>query len=365
MMPAVNRLEEKIRVERSEHLRAEYLVEQVCYMARTGGIPACLQRLHELRARYGRGDFPRVSVWLMIADGICSYFSDLSDAARDRFVRANGVSRAAHYEDLFRLSSAWLAHIDFNRSAYASMAQHLIAAKPDCVSRRDAADCRATVVLGNASICAGAYSDAIKWHEYARRAAVELGDEATIGAIMYNKATFNCLRVQVNAALGQVEESPQEFLSLQVDSNDLYHRAAGNSSLQQLSRALRARQRMAAADFAEAREIYLSLIGSELPTSHVDDVQLLRAELARCLQCLGQHADALDIARSLAQQIPSGLSADSELVYWACIRDVARGCGDEVLEVAVEDPLRLAVERFRNENSLLQRALAEVNEALS
>lgn len=363
-MPALERLELKIKAERSESLRAEYCVEQVCYLARTGETAACLQRLQDLRSKYGKGNYPRVSVWLMIADGVCSYFSDLSDGARDRFVRANSVSRAAKYDDLFRLSSAWLAHVDFNRSEYGSMAQHLLASKPDYVSRRDAADCRAMVVLGNASICAGAYSDAVRWHEHARRAAVELGDEPTIGAIMYNKATFNCLRVQTNAALGQIEEAPLQFLSLQVDSNDLYHRAAGNTSLQQLSLALRARQRVAAGDFLGAREIYATLIGSDLPTSHVDDVGLLRAEMALCLLKLHEFEDALALARSLAPNAPVSLSADSELVFWSCLKDVAAGCADDALANQVASPLRQAVQRFQNEKTSLKNALAEIGGAL-
>ena len=204
-----------------------------------------------------------------------------------------------------------------------------------------------------------------KWHEKARRLAVAIGDEATIAAIIYNKATMNCLRVQTNIALGRYEDASAKFLDLQVDSADYFHRAAHHTSLRQLTQALRARQKMASGDFAEAARLFSDVIATELPTSYVDDVGLLRSELALCLSKVGETSRATDIARELASASWPNLSPDAALVFWSCLRDVAATSGDDSLEMKVAVPQQEANELFQREVALIQAALTEVKSTLS
>lgn len=362
MMPILRRLEERARNEVNEATRAEILAETVCYLVRQGEHSVGADRLRDLRARYGHGGYPRVSVWLMIAEGVTGYYGELNDAARDRFVRANEVSRVAGFVDLLRLSSSWLAHIDFNRGEYDLMARHLIAAAPDCDSRRDSADCRAVLVLGDAYLYCGLYRDAAQCHELARRIAVELGDETTIAAIMYNKATLNCLRVQTNLALGISEDAPSEFLDLQVSSSEYFHRAAHHTSLQQLSEALRARQKMCAGRFDEAAQLYSEVIDSELPVSYADRKELLRSERALCLLRSGGLQAALDEVRSLVGETDcdSGLTADAKLVFWYCVDQVAKATSASDLLASSTPALATASARFQDEQAAVRSALDRV-----
>lgn len=363
MMPVIVRLLDRIREERVESVRAELSAELVCYWARTGDIEGSERQLQDLRARFGQGNLPRVSVWLMIADGITSYFGYMSEAARDRFVRANTISKMAKFDDLSRLSSAWLAYIDFNKNDYKSMGQDIINANPD-PSRGDAADCRALVALGDACICGGAFADAVKWHEAARQIAVKLGDEATIGAIMYNKATFNCLRVQTNIALGVSEGAPLQFMEMQVDSTDYFHRAANNTALIQSTHVLKARRFIVAGKYSEAAELLSGVIQSGLPTSLLDDVELLRAELALCQLRVGLVEQAQAGVRQLLSETSPTLSPESEAIFWYCLNEVVQHGIDEAQRSQVTQMFLNAKARCQAERALLQTVLQDIHQAL-
>lgn len=365
MSSLVERLNGQIRLASDEGTRGELSAQIACYLARIGDAEGCANLLQELRTKFGRGNFPRVSVWLMIAEGISVFFGGLSENSRDRLVRACEISRVAGYSDLGRLSSAWLSHMEFNRGDYSSMARYLCSADPVSEQRRDAADCRAFVVLADSSLYCGNYDDAIKWHEIARRIAVDLGDEATIGAIIYNKAMFSCLRVQTNWALDRYEAQPAEFLGMLVDSTDYFDRAARHTSLQQLTTTLRARQRMAVGKFSEASHLYREVIDSELPTSYVDDAVLLKSEMALSMLKAGDVALALDLAKQLITGPRSELSTDASLIFWSCLDEVAKLSGNEQMMDSTGAQRKEAAERFLEETALVQTALTEVKSHLT
>lgn len=281
--PLVERLLKSIEMESDRAKQAEHIALLACYEARVGCFDAAEAKRLQLRRDFGSGHFPRISILLMCLEALQLYFRQLSPKARDRMHRANLISDLMREVQLGALTSAWLAHIDFNLGSYESMATQLSKCFQDLSADDGSAECRASVVLGDAFLFCGSEQEARKWHDKARVLASKLGDQAAFGAITYNRAAMRVAVARIESLEGDLEPARLSMLDTEVRSAISYQGTARLTSLDHLLGSASAGVRMLRGQYELAEHAIDAVLSSgEVPTGTGEEF-LLHADRARCL----------------------------------------------------------------------------------
>ena len=299
------RLDESIRTAPTEIDRAALIAELACYYARIGEFAAAEQLRADLRARFGDGRSLVVSVLVMNLEGLLQYFRDLDLRARDRFQRANLLSTAAGHRALIAFTSSWLAHIEFNSSLFADMHGTLKTGFEAVGSDDRGAECRLSIVLGDAFTSVGNSAAARQWYERARLLATASGDHATIGALTYNRAALKVARARVEDCKGTLSDEDLLSVRAEVKSAVNYQHLAGLTSLEHLLVSAQIGVLMLERKFDEAISAIEYLFQSNEIPSHYSSKLLHSADKARCHAELG---DANSVAREAGALAAADLS---------------------------------------------------------
>lgn len=314
MASFLSRIDSDIASAPNAGVRAESTARKATYLARIGEFASARSCLESLRLAYGRGTEPRVSISVMIAEGVLGFFESLTSSYRDRLMRANALSRAGGYSDLERLSAAWLAHADFSGGAYSRMEGHVRRCLLGSDCQQDEATMRAFITLADANLYVGRYSKASALYNRGRQLAVGLGDEATISAVIYNRAALKIARDRIATVLGLDDSEASQFQNLEVQSAASFHSGAGHRSLGQLIDVLKARELMSRGQFDEAAVILQTLVDQDVRTAYVNDIQVVKAELADCLLQCGKESEAKELIEDIAFGAAGSLDPDDRLI---------------------------------------------------
>ncbi len=326
--PLVERLLESIRAELDPAKRAESIAFLACYEARVGDFEAAEQKRLLLRRDFGSGHFPRISILIMCLEALQLYFRELSPKARDRMLRANLISGLMRETQFSALTSAWLAHIDFNLGNYDSMAAELTKCLQDLTLDDGTAECRLSLVLGDAFLFVGSELEGRKWHERARVLASKLGDQAALGAIIYNRAAMRVAVARLEGLSSDIHSSRLSMLDVEVRSAINYQGSARLTSLEHLLSSASIGIHMLREQYQIAEHaIDAVLSGGEVPAGSGEEF-LLHADRARCLAIRGDLTRAaMDVAfvvsGSLDQLSPDDRAVveDSLARYFKIVRE--------------------------------------------
>jgi hypothetical protein len=100
--------------------------ERACLMARHGHFDEARKTLTGLQQQYALQPHMALSAWISLAEGLIAHYGKLGSAeAVDKIHRAYAMSGAARESALHALCSAWLAHLDYVRHDFASMARRV------------------------------------------------------------------------------------------------------------------------------------------------------------------------------------------------------------------------------------------------
>lgn len=313
--PLVERLRRAIQQDADLELRAIHKAELACYWARVGEFDLVDEIRTELRRDFGRGDSVRVSILIMCVESMLGYFRELSAESRDRMARAKFLSSLVRDGRLIALTSAWLAHIDFNQNRFDSMA----AAARDCLDAIELADlaamCRVSLVLGDAFLYCQQRGPSQAWYSRAHAAATESGDHAAIGALTYNRAALNVANARLTSIAQPLVEDDVKLLSGEVSSAISYQRMTELRSLEHLLSAAEVGVCLLQRKFAQAVEIAEHAMESgQVPMSSAEGL-LLRADRAVGLASLGRLSEAEEVINELdANQLTEVAPDDLALV---------------------------------------------------
>jgi hypothetical protein len=312
----VETLERRIEAATTDEERAALITQLACYWARTGEFESAEQLRRDVRTVFGDGRAARVSILLMALDGLILYFRSLGSEARDRMMRAHLISVGCRMHDLVALTSAWLAHFDFNLGRYDSMASELITCRNSLVSDDGSAEVRMALVLGDSLLYCGEDRESLRWYEVARRIANRTGDRATIGAITYNRAALHIAAARVASLKQPIDDKKAMQLELELNSAFNYQAGAGLQSLEHLLHSSRASLFMMKGDYASA----LMRIADTLERFHIPDTtaqfELMREDQACCLALLGKVEEASRALEANAVDRASRFSEDDAVVFW-------------------------------------------------
>lgn len=360
--PLVERLLQSIASESDLAKRAEYVALLACYEARVGEFDAAEEKRLQLRRDFGSGHYPRVSILLMCLEALQLFFRELSPKARDRMHRANLISGLVKEPQLEALTSAWLAHIDFNLDSYDSMASELIKCLQNLEADDGSAECRATLVLGDAYLFVGSEQEARKWHDKARGLASKLGDQAAFGAITYNRAAMRVAVARIESLESEMDPSRLSMLDAEVRSAISYQATARLKSLGHLLGSASAGVRMLRGQYELAEHaIDAALSSGEVPAGTGEEY-LLYADRARCLSLRGAtDRAALDAAFVLTGSTHQ-LSPDDRAVVEDSLSHYFRSIGQADAATAHRNQSKSALEAHMSTVAKLKAVLKPFSE---
>lgn len=318
--PYVKRLYEQIDSSADASSRAVLTSELACYWARVGEFEEAERLRQELRSVFGDGRDIRVSILIMCIEGLLLYFKELSPGAFDRLARARLLSVASKDRELIALTSAWLAHLHFNTNKYVEMADAIRVCIDSLDSSNLPATCRVAMLLGDAHLYSGSASVAQAWYDFARTAALKLGDQAFVGALTYNRSALRIFQARMESAVSENTEDHIRLLAGEVQSAINYQAIARLRSLDHLLATSRVWVLMLQKNYVVARQEINALLAATEVKPLSSQAIILKADLAQCLAALGKWAEcSTQIDEVLSHDVKKHDPGDQILIYSSLI----------------------------------------------
>lgn len=325
--PLVQRLLECVQQAQDPAVKACYMAELACYWARIGEFDKAEELRSELRQGFGDGRNIRVSILIMCLEALLAYFRELSPSARDRMSRAALLSMAAQDPSLISLTSAWMAHIDFNLNKFDSMASAIKSCLSKMSSNDESVDCRISLVLGDAFLFSGLISSSNMWYQRARAAAAKIGDQAAIGALTYNRAALHVAAARLKHITDPLPSSDITLVQVEVQSAINYQAIAQLRSLDHLLQSAHVGAMILLSQWTEALPVIAKVLeSSEIPENAAQRT-LLEVDLALSLASLGNTSRAVQIVTSLQDSVIDTFSADDRALIWHSVLRTSEVCG--------------------------------------
>ena len=230
--------------------------ERACYLARQGDFAQASRTITTLRRRYASQPDAAMSVWLNLAEGLVSYYSELGPIAHDKVMRAHALSAASGLAQLTALTAAWLAQMNFSRHDVAQVARYASESLKLSESNHHAARARASLVVAQALHVAGRWDLASSWYTRARVHATAEGDELSISALMHNMVSMHLDNYRQAVLTGRGDPRVAQSGLVGLESSENFDLLFGTSTLEPLRPMLRARFLSLQQRTAEALQVY-------------------------------------------------------------------------------------------------------------
>lgn len=325
--PLVRRLQAYIDQCNDPEARACYVGELGCYWTRVGEFEEAERLCGDLRRDFGNGISVRVSVLIMCIEALLMYFRELSPLARERMAGAHVLSTGARDSRLIAFTSAWMAHIDFNLNRFETMASAIAACLSALDSDDGTADCRLSLVLGDAFLFAGDLRCSNRWYARSRAAANRIGDHAAIGALTYNRAALHVATARFQRAVESSSGPDIDLVMGEVQSAINYQAIAHLQSLDHLLKTANIGALILQERFLDVLPMINEMLKSPDVPSKSAQLALLQADLALSLACTAQMDSALELIDSLKSMPVETLGPDDQVLIWSSIRRAGEICG--------------------------------------
>ena len=356
MAPLLIRLEEQLRQSSDIAERAEINARKACYLARVGEFQSVRNLIADLRADFGGGHNPKISAWIMLSEGILEIFEKMSPQAKDRISRAQLISLAIKDRTLGAITSSWKAHVDFETSDFRSMGKSLRIAIDNADPENDDAQARLAMVVADALYLCGDRAQAQEWFMKSRSHALNAGDQATIDALLYNKAAFSMSWMRSEKCFGAYDESQISLIGQELTSSKNFQSLASIAALSNFVGLCEARVMMLSKDYSKAIDGLLAVRNRGPFASYNFSVDIIDLEIAYCLYQTGQYTAALEKFNVLRNVDYSRFDVDDRLVtswikHELSLRDSDFGDSAKYAE-------RLSVDQFEYRSYLMDLRLA-------
>ena len=285
-----------------------------CALARIGRFEDAKELIRALRVDFGTGSSGQISVWIMLAEGLTHLYEDLSPLAFDRVNRAFVLSSAMKYRAMIALSGAWKAHLEFETSKFEAMCVTLRQAIASAETSNDDAHVRLTAVLANSFMIAGNRSQAQRLFLRGREHALRIGDQASLEALVYNRATFGLSWLRAESCLGRDSRDDFSLLKVELQSAKNFQDLTGISALSNHIDLWRARLLVLEHKFEEAIDALVMIRDAKPFAAYNFRSSFIDLELAYCHMKLGDTSAALALASEIGPGFDTGLDIDDRLV---------------------------------------------------
>lgn len=336
--------------------------ERAGLLARQGQLGEARNVIAALQAQYGQNPHTKVNAWILLAEGLTSYFSDLGQAAHDKVRRAHAVSAAARDVRLHALAAAWLAHMDYTGYDFDAMGRRVSEALQLADADHHSARARACLVIALAWHFGGRFETAQPWYAKARLHASAEGDEAMLSAIMYNMAGLLADQSRHAVMTGEQDTAMLRRAELSLQSATNLDALIGIVSLDALVPLHRARVCTLQGRWAEAVSLYEAHFSDGL-LQGLDRMRAsLGADLAWCRLQLGQIDQAAKDAVAAQIAVAHDRDADDRAAAHHRLSQVFARLGQP--EAAAEHRERAAADWQTHEREQA-RSIAAIEKALA
>lgn len=356
MPDLLSRIDAALAIEGVPAKRGELLARRACYLARLGKFDDARRIIGELRSGFPATSSPRVSIWTMAVEGIICTFEDLSEEGHDRIMRAQTLAAAVRDRTLIAWTSAWRAHLQSERSDFSGMARSLEATLSACANDEHDALARASMVLANAYSSCGVVELATRWYASSRHHALEIGDQATIDALIYNKAAFTVGWLRAEACFSSLDQAAIAHTAGQIASARNYQSLIGIRAVNNFAELWQARLSLLQADYQSAISGLSEVRHKEPFAVYNFDQALIDIELAYCHYKMGHLASASGLAPHRKVDL-TGLHRDEQLVA-AWLREQMAEIAEDACSIEqTRNDLQATRAAYRLEQSQLRTAI--------
>ncbi len=271
------------------YLRAE----RAAYLASLGETALASDEIREIKAENRINADARLSVLINIADGLCHYYDNMGNESRDRFMRAYTVAKAAKIYDLASRAAVWLALVAYGAYDFDAMVGYLDQSITSN-NRDQSSRPRALLIVATTIHLANRFDLAKPWYQRARYFAAEIGDGASISAIMHNMASIWSTNHR-NATLGGIETADNSRTALLGATSTMnFDDLVGGTSLPSFTPLIQAQMLSIDGKFEEALKLYDAHLASLRISSVPGWQKWLLADRAWCLLQMGYADRAKD-----------------------------------------------------------------------
>lgn len=362
MSKLLTNLDAEIASTRDEMRRGELIARKAGYLARLGSFDEAQALLEKLRETFGKGQSPRVSIWMMLAEGLLHTFREMSDQGADRIMRANVLAGATRDRSLIAATSAWRAFTQSERSEFKGMVRSLDNAFANSDSEDHEVLARLYMILANARMSIGERVTAQELYMYSRHHALECGDQATIDALIYNKAAFALAWLRARMVLGDAETELLSQLRLELNSAKTYQQLIGVSALSNFVYLWEARLLLLAEQFDLAVPALQAVRSMQPFAKYNFHESLIDLEIGYCLMRMNRLKEAEDQVRDAFASDLSRLHDDDKLfASWIQLK-LLQSLPHRGDVSSATDAFNSAKDEFLRGCDALRTALAELNE---
>ena len=313
MSPLLAQLDSSLRSVVDATERSELLARKSCALARIGRYDDARQIVDDLRSAYGDGRDGRISVWIMLAEGLILWFSELSPAAADRIARAQFLSGAMKYSTMIALASAWKAHIEFETSKFESMIGSVGTAIDHAEMQNVDARARISVVLCSSFALCGDRTKAQFWFLQGRDYALKAGDQASIEALQFNRAVLLVAALRADSCIAELQVNDIRTVRLEFESARNLQALTHIETLDNHGRLSEARLLMLEKRYAEAIAALRAVRDRRPFANYHFNTSLLDLEVAFCTLKLRGVEDALNLFCDTDASTFTELDVDDQL----------------------------------------------------
>ena len=319
------RIEEQLATTSEPWKRAVLAARRACYWSRIGRFEDARRTVSELRLSFGRGQDGRVTVWIMLVEGLIQLYESLGSGAKDRFDRAQFLSIATRDSELIAITSAWKAHFEFETSDFPAMVRSLELALQHTTADQHDACSRVSMTVADVLFVCGERSVAQKWFMLSRDHALAAGDQATIDALLYNRAAFGLAWLRAERCFGDLDQALVSAIGMEVSSAKNFQALAKVEALENFVYLCEARVLALANDFHGAASA-LERVRNQGPFAAYNFSQdLIELELAYCNFRMGHLQTALDQFDKIKSAKFDQLDSDEQLVVQWMRFELAQG----------------------------------------
>ena len=295
------------------------------HQARTGRHAAALVSLGQVRKVFGPGLHPDVASWLMLSEGILHSCQFNVPAAYDRMMRAHVLAVGFGNTKAIPSCAAWMAALEFDAGRYDKMVEHLDQAFTLADPEDHQARSRAALTFAEACHVSGGYALARPWYEECRRHATSEGDEATLGAMLFNVALFRLVTIRLAGAFGERSESEVLRASLEATGSVSFDLMTGNTNQEPLRWVLQSIQQLVEGKYETALATCERLDVPNTISAHILVVSF--ADRAWCLLNLGRLDEAKCLAEEVVARFDTLSDTDDQAYALARLAQIAEACG--------------------------------------
>lgn len=212
------RIDQELSTVADDCARSRLLSRKAGYLARVGRFDEAKQIVAALRKDFGGGHSGRATLWIMLTEGLLQHFEMMGPQALDRLNRALVLGVAMEDAEVISLAAAWKAHIEFETSNFDSMFLSLKTAIENSTDADHEARARIFMVLCDAALLCGDRQRGQRWFLRSRDHALKDGDQASIEALLYNRAAFNLAWLRARRCFGPLASEELSLVRMEISS---------------------------------------------------------------------------------------------------------------------------------------------------